>query len=777
MMAWLRTRALPWVVWAGALIGAGALWFDVRHESAVGFALGTEYLVAPHVAGRIETLQVSPGQRVRAGQIVATLGAEAIDAELAILAAERERLTAELGAVRSDSQVRNFDTTREFDESVASAELALRTARADRNVRAAEYKALSAQTEVLKNLVDQRMADRRELDALMVQHTTLSEELQTAEAQIKQLASQASAARARRSLLPTDAATQAVRPLQAELAVLAGQEQLLAARRGEIVLRAPGRRRGRRDPPAPRRGRRRRRPDRHDRRRHRQRGARVPARVAGRPRRRRRARAAEPRASAAAPACPAASPASARGSPSSRSAAGVTPSCPSGAARPTSASPSPPRCCPARRSRSRSPATSPPSPPRRRPPTRADPRAQPTTDDPPRPITDPARAGRPHPPRAVRARVVERAPALHRRQRRHRPRRARRARPLAVHDGRARRPRPRAADRRRPRVLQRPRVDRGWPRGQLLPARLAEPQPQGQAPRGPPGVRARHDRRAGARADAVIRLAERLDEGGPALLATLGLTDTTALDLEGMTATSRGGLLLGLKEPLDERGEAVIWHLPQPDAAAGRRQRARCRPAAVRRGPAARQRRRQGRGRRRLRSARAARRLAPDRDHQVRRGTDDPGRRRVARRRRASRRPAGSAASPASSPRAWPCAPTVPPSSSCSTPATPRRPGRSSRGPSPDPPRRAADRRLLQGADGHRPAIAVDLARDAGRRHPQRARRAPRRARPRRPADVRSGLRARPAPQPRTSPSPRPRSTSPRPRSARPSSSRTRPCA
>jgi hypothetical protein len=50
------------------------------------------------------------------------------------------------------------------------------------------------------------------------------------------------------------------------------------------------------------------------------------------------------------------------------------------------------------------------------------------------------------------------------------------------------------------------------------------------------------------------------------LLTTLGLTDTQHLDIEGLTATARGGLLLGLKEPLDERGEAVIWHLPGPDA-------------------------------------------------------------------------------------------------------------------------------------------------------------------------------------------------------------------
>ncbi|WP_293273261.1 hypothetical protein [Nannocystis sp.] len=49
------------------------------------------------------------------------------------------------------------------------------------------------------------------------------------------------------------------------------------------------------------------------------------------------------------------------------------------------------------------------------------------------------------------------------------------------------------------------------------------------------------------------------------LLTTLGLASTAKLDLEGMTPTAQGGLLLGLKEPLDAADHAPIWHLPRPE--------------------------------------------------------------------------------------------------------------------------------------------------------------------------------------------------------------------
>jgi hypothetical protein len=70
--------------------------------------------------------------------------------------------------------------------------------------------------------------------------------------------------------------------------------------------------------------------------------------------------------------------------------------------------------------------------------------------------------------------------------------------------------------------------------------------------------------RAGARAEASVKLAEGIDAGGAELLATLGLPDTRGLDLEGLTATATGGLLIGLKEPLDADEQAVIWQLARP---------------------------------------------------------------------------------------------------------------------------------------------------------------------------------------------------------------------
>ena len=238
-MAWLRTRLLPWGMWSVTMAAAAWLWRDVRQESAVGFALGVEYKLSPAVAARVDTLAVAPGQRVTAGQVVATLDARTIDAELAIVAAERTRLQAELGAVRSETSVRVGESSRELDESVASADLALKAARAERNVRAAEFKALEAQTQRLTDLVAQRMADRRELDALAVTHAGLQKQLQMADTLVAQLVSQVAGAKARRALLPIDATELAMAPVHAELAVLAGQEQLLAAQKDATILRAP----------------------------------------------------------------------------------------------------------------------------------------------------------------------------------------------------------------------------------------------------------------------------------------------------------------------------------------------------------------------------------------------------------------------------------------------------------------------------------------------------------------------------------------------------------
>jgi hypothetical protein len=129
----------------------------------------------------------------------------------------------------------------------------------------------------------------------------------------------------------------------------------------------------------------------------------------------------------------------------------------------------------------------------------------------------------------------------------------------------------------------------------------------------------------GARVLASTRLAAQLDAAGARFLATLGLHDTAELDLEGMTTTAAGGLLLGLKQPLDAAGRAPIWHLARPELLlAGDLAAAGLTPwGAV---SSARPGRRRPAPRRHLRPPRAPGRHPPDRQHRLRRRPHHPGR-------------------------------------------------------------------------------------------------------------------------------------------------------
>lgn len=239
MMDFLRTRALPWTVWLAAMAGAAFLWRDADVAPAQGFVDGARWSVAAPVAGTLASVVALPGQRVAAGDVLATLDDRELLAELDILAAEGRRIEAELAAVASDTAVRLGEATRGLEESVEAAERALQGARAERGVRAVELTAMTSQLDALKALVDKRMADRRDLDALAVKHAAVKKEVQSADARIAQLQSQVAAARSRRETLPSDAATRATDPLRAELSVVRQREELLRLRQEALTLRSP----------------------------------------------------------------------------------------------------------------------------------------------------------------------------------------------------------------------------------------------------------------------------------------------------------------------------------------------------------------------------------------------------------------------------------------------------------------------------------------------------------------------------------------------------------
>jgi hypothetical protein len=69
----------------------------------------------------------------------------------------------------------------------------------------------------------------------------------------------------------------------------------------------------------------------------------------------------------------------------------------------------------------------------------------------------------------------------------------------------------------------------------------------------------------GYRVAGSTELATQLDALGASELAALGLEQTVALNIEGMSATAEGGVLIGLKAPLDREGRALIWQMRTPE--------------------------------------------------------------------------------------------------------------------------------------------------------------------------------------------------------------------
>lgn len=240
MLGFLRRRVLPLTVWLATMGTAAWLWYGMHVGTARGYVEGISYGIAAPQTGRIASVSVLPGQHVQPGQVIATLDDRVIVEELELLSAERRQVEAELRAAAAETRLRVGQSSREIEESVDSAELARQQARADRSVRAAELAELDAQVETVRELVDKRMADRRDLAELKVKHAALRKQLQVDDGLIRQLDGQATSARVRREGLPADATERAVEPLRAALELIRAREAVLNQHRDALSLRAPG---------------------------------------------------------------------------------------------------------------------------------------------------------------------------------------------------------------------------------------------------------------------------------------------------------------------------------------------------------------------------------------------------------------------------------------------------------------------------------------------------------------------------------------------------------
>ena len=196
----------------------------------LGFAQATTEGVAPTEIAKVASIAVSVGDPVAAGQVVATLDTAAIDAEMAVEEAEKARLEAE---VRAEQSLLEQQLT--VDLEGLERELARQR---EEQIRArAEEGALRGEVSRVKRLVEEQQAILGDLGKLDLQHATVKAIADEKPRTIGLLRAQIAAAEERRRTTRAGGTAPAAE-LEADLLLARRRMERLEQRRSGYVLRA-----------------------------------------------------------------------------------------------------------------------------------------------------------------------------------------------------------------------------------------------------------------------------------------------------------------------------------------------------------------------------------------------------------------------------------------------------------------------------------------------------------------------------------------------------------
>jgi multidrug resistance efflux pump len=216
-----------------ATLGA-ASWLYVsiggQHGRVVGFAQAIPETVAPIELARVLAVNVSVGDEVVAGQVIATLDTSVIDAEIRVAEAQQTRLEADLRA-----EMATLEQRLDVDLETLQRQLALQ--REQQLQVNAEAKALDGEMSRVKQLVENRQAVLGDLTKLDLQQATVTALAIEKPRTVGLLATHIKAAEQRRQEMTGQTSATAAK-LDAEVRLARQSTELLEQRRSGYVLRA-----------------------------------------------------------------------------------------------------------------------------------------------------------------------------------------------------------------------------------------------------------------------------------------------------------------------------------------------------------------------------------------------------------------------------------------------------------------------------------------------------------------------------------------------------------
>lgn len=201
----------------------------------LGFAEAVPEAVAPIETARVGAVHVNIGDAVVAGQIVATLDTSSLDAEIAVAEAEEAKLEADLLAERATAEDK-------LDSDLEMLQRERARQREDQARASAEAKVLDSEVSRVKKMVADRQAVLDDLTQLNLRQAAASAVVTSKPQTLGLLGQQIKAAEDRKKKVKEQSSALAAK-LAAQMLVAARNVDLLKKRREGYVLRAsrPGR--------------------------------------------------------------------------------------------------------------------------------------------------------------------------------------------------------------------------------------------------------------------------------------------------------------------------------------------------------------------------------------------------------------------------------------------------------------------------------------------------------------------------------------------------------
>ncbi|MBI4516368.1 MAG: HlyD family efflux transporter periplasmic adaptor subunit [Deltaproteobacteria bacterium] len=230
-----------WLVWtAAAGAAAGLWWYQEPGRNALPAVVGAaRHQLGALEAARLQAVFVKPGDAVRAGQPLAQFDCSAIDADLGVARAQSQEQLAEVEALAvqlaADARRRRL----EIETEAARVRAAIASAKGLQQAQQAELNALSEQMQRLDQAIRTRLAEADKVAALRSRQLRLISRTQQAPETVRAWVEVAEQVRSALDSLDGDDIAVRVRPLRARVETQSQRIQQLLERQARCTVRSP----------------------------------------------------------------------------------------------------------------------------------------------------------------------------------------------------------------------------------------------------------------------------------------------------------------------------------------------------------------------------------------------------------------------------------------------------------------------------------------------------------------------------------------------------------